>query len=47
MTRLDSAADLGLPEDERVEDAGLEYDEMDDPAVASPSRTPSKKKVAA
>jgi hypothetical protein len=47
MTPSDAIVDLGLPEDERVEDAGLEYDEPDEAIVPPANPAQSRKKVAA
>jgi hypothetical protein len=45
MTRLESISDLGLAEDERVEDAGLDYDEDFD--TPTPKKVKNKERAAA
>jgi hypothetical protein len=45
MTRLESISDLGLAEDERVEDAGLDYDE--DVDTSAPKKINNKERAAA
>jgi hypothetical protein len=47
LTRLDVTADMGFAEDERVEDAGLDFDETDELPGKLQGREPSRKKVAA
>jgi hypothetical protein len=45
MARLESISDLGLAEDERVEDAGLDYDE--DVDVSAPKKIKNKERATA
>jgi hypothetical protein len=44
---MERSIDMGLPEDERVEDAGLEYDDAEDPASRDRVELPTKRRAVA